>query len=695
MQTKPTKARDINPILSLVDVAKQLEVKPGYLKNALNRYPWREKAYKRVEQFKSNGGVRVLHKLASSKEGKGHTPVRNLQYLAYHWLQGNYEPSISCHGFVKGRSVVSNAQVHTGKKLIIKTDIKDFFPSIHFGRVRGMFTKHPFKFGLQAASTLARICCLPVSEGGALPQGGITSPYVANMICRKLDFRLMKLAESRRMVYSRYADDLTFSTNAHVDVEDFLAQVEQVVSDEGFQINQDKTRVMKPSDRQVVTGIILNEGLNVNRRYLKRLRAILHNMEQNGVEDTCHKAAHWQQKASFDARQLHLDQKNPDHFLIQIKGQVEWVNQVLRPYKSVPQVNLRKRAERAHTMLEQVTRIGDVHSKTNSSFYLLQRAYQASQEKHGSPWQRLSKDELIEEVRRTGQSDPRFLFLAQQSFSLDDKDYEDWAKKCKGKARFPAYDCDRAAALLAGLKNSETELLGRIVHQQETLISVDDIETFLRHHFFPTRDVLPKPLNDSIADLIRLALFKAESNESRSYDYWNDDRFKNSYILPFKQRFRLSTHSKDDTGTSYLDYFQQLAKADLTKRELELKKLKSALYCDTHQLKEGLECIFKSMNYHARSEQVVISFRIDDKHNSILIHDVNADPLDVAPSRDALAHGKLLKAISKLNGCCNYFIMANFAEHGWLRINMMDATQKPEPCDPQSGFTHQLRFLRI
>jgi RNA-directed DNA polymerase len=682
----------LESIQSLHDLATKLEVCPNYLKNSLYRYPDRERAYIRAEQFKSNGGIRVLHKLAKSKNNKGYTPIRNLQYLTYNWLQSIYQPSSCCHGFVKERSVVSNARVHLGKRLVIKTDIKDFFPSIHYGRVEGMFTKYPFQFGLQAASALARISCLPESEGGALPQGGITSPYIANMLCRKMDFRLMKLAESMRMHYSRYADDLTFSTNVKVDVTVFLARVEEILLDEGFRIQLDKTRVMKPADRQVVTGIILNNGLNVNRRYIKRLRAILYNMERNGVEDTCHKAALKQSHTSYDARDLRLDSKDPVHFLRQIRGQVEWVNHVLRPYKNAPEGRYRSRYDRAFGMLKQVFVICDEYQKTNSSFYLLWREFRNSREMKKSPWRNISGEELLEAIKSTAKTDPRFLYEAKKSIKPTDEDFELWAKKQRSRASYPANCCEAAARLLSGLTNSRSDLLGRIVHQQDNRIESKEIVAFLLQRFFPIKDELTKSIGDEVSSLLRIALSKAETSDSKSYDFWADDHFRNSVILPFKRRFRLTNISKDDTGTHYEEYLRMLGEQYFTKRELNLSKLKFAIYCDVDQLKRGLGNIFQSMNLHARSKEVSISFRTHGQGKSIYIHDFNSVPLDLLPARDVIAHGKLLDAVYGLNGCCHYYIIANFAELDWRRVNMMDATQDPEPCDPQPGFTHELRF---
>ena len=125
------------------------------------------------------------------------------------------------------------------------------------------------------ATILSQICCL--DNNGPIPQGGITSPFISNMICRRLDRTIFDLAQGFGMNYTRYADDITLSTNKHVDIKKINKQVEYVANAEGFKINKKKTRVLKKGQRQVVTGIIVNDGLNVNRKYIRNLKSLIYN----------------------------------------------------------------------------------------------------------------------------------------------------------------------------------------------------------------------------------------------------------------------------------------------------------------------------------------------------------------------------------------------------------------------------------
>ncbi|QJX00435.1 reverse transcriptase family protein [Frigoriglobus tundricola] len=209
-------------------------------------------------------------------------------------------PHPAAHGFVNGRSTVSNATPHVGAELVVKFDLKDFFPTVHFFRVMGLFASIGYPVGNcmfgtdddsnQIAPVLARLCCYtpnPKLWGSAtLPQGAPTSPAVSNLVCRRLDARLAGLAEANKGTYTRYADDLTFSFKSAEGMKlgRFRWWVDQVCQQEGFTVNQQKFRVIRSSQRQVVTGIVVNAGLRVPRELRRELRAIVHNCEKQGVE---------------------------------------------------------------------------------------------------------------------------------------------------------------------------------------------------------------------------------------------------------------------------------------------------------------------------------------------------------------------------------------------------------------------------
>ncbi len=204
----------------------------------------------------------------------------------------------AAHGFRPGRSTVTNAEHHRGAALLVKFDLTDFFPTIHYYRVLGLFARLGYGVGnarfssrddsLQVAPTLARLCCYTpdprVWSGGLLPQGAPTSPAISNLVCRRLDARLSGLAARNSGVYTRYADDLTFSfPTDSLDLGRFRWWVDQVCHQEGFFVNQAKFHVIRASQRQLVTGIVVNDALHLPRDQRRRFRAILHNCRKHGV----------------------------------------------------------------------------------------------------------------------------------------------------------------------------------------------------------------------------------------------------------------------------------------------------------------------------------------------------------------------------------------------------------------------------
>lgn len=203
------------------------------------------------------------------------------------------------HGFVKGRSTVTNARPHAGRAVVVNQDLVDFFPTITFGRVRGVFVRAGY------SPAVATIFALLTTESPrqevtyagtkyfvalgprALPQGACTSPALSNQIARKLDRRLNGLANKHGWRYTRYADDLSFSggDTQKEDVPRLLARLRHVVDEEGFTLHIAKGRVQRAARQQTVTGIVVNEPhkLGVPREEVRRLRAILHNAKKTGL----------------------------------------------------------------------------------------------------------------------------------------------------------------------------------------------------------------------------------------------------------------------------------------------------------------------------------------------------------------------------------------------------------------------------
>ena len=208
----------------------------------------------------------------------------------------------AAHGFVSGRSIVTNAEVHRDSAVLIKLDLKNFFPTIHWRRAKGVFRQAGYPESI--ATLLALLCSESprqmVQQNGvtyyvaladrALPQGAPTSPALSNIVCVNMDRRLTGLANKHGLRYSRYADDLTFSipskSAADSDAQNaliglLLGSVYKIVKEEGFVLNTDKTSIVRTGQQQGVTGMVVNgEGApRVPRRIKRMLRAAIHNLQ--------------------------------------------------------------------------------------------------------------------------------------------------------------------------------------------------------------------------------------------------------------------------------------------------------------------------------------------------------------------------------------------------------------------------------
>ena len=182
------------------------------------------------------------------------------------------------HGFRRNHSIVTNSMYHLRKCIVVKMDIRDFFPSIDFERVFGMFCSlgYPRQVALLLTdlSTCKRV----------LPTGAPTSPAISNIICRKLDKRLVRLGEKSDFEYSRYADDITISGDSEQVVK-MIPLYRRIIADEGFMVNEEKLRIVRSGRRQKVTGIVVNRKSNIDRREIKKLRAVLHNCKHGSISE--------------------------------------------------------------------------------------------------------------------------------------------------------------------------------------------------------------------------------------------------------------------------------------------------------------------------------------------------------------------------------------------------------------------------
>lgn len=222
-----------------------------------------------------------------NKERKIHSPNKRLKRIQ-HQLKNEFEkiyrPKASTFGFVKRKNTIKNAERHLDKRYVFNLDLKDYFPSITRKRIYYLLRKDPFIFNDEVAKIISKLVCF----GDQLPQGSPCSPIVSNMISYRMDGQLTKLAKKYNATYTRYVDDISFSfTNrfkalpkaiiTHNDGELAIGnELNNIIETNGFTINQNKVRLGKKSNRMEVTGITVNEKLNVPRKYIKKIRILFH-----------------------------------------------------------------------------------------------------------------------------------------------------------------------------------------------------------------------------------------------------------------------------------------------------------------------------------------------------------------------------------------------------------------------------------
>jgi RNA-directed DNA polymerase len=233
----------------------------------------------------------------------------------------------AAHGFVEGRSVLTHARLHVGQRWVVRFDLEAFFTNVQTFRAMGVFRALGYRspvaatlLGLCTTRTPESVLRLAPSPDGLsterfflqrkladwhLPQGAPTSPVLANLTCHRLDARLRGLGRAHGWTYSRYADDLVFSSNREGGVGQLCRLVRRVVEEEGFRVNASKTRVMRAHERQVVTGVVVNQRLNVPRAEFDSLKALLHRCFRKGPLS--------QSRTSLEA------------FKAELEGRVAWV----------------------------------------------------------------------------------------------------------------------------------------------------------------------------------------------------------------------------------------------------------------------------------------------------------------------------------------------------------------------------------
>ena len=274
-----TELEKIRELKNLSDLAIYL----GYTAKGLSYILYKdENKYHHFDIPKKNGKKRKISAPNPRLKDVQKRLANKLSLCQEELMKNTRKMTTPSHGFVKGFSIFSNARIHTKKRYVLNIDLEDFFPSINFGRVRGFFIKNKyFKLSEAVSTIIAQIACYENS----LPQGSPCSPIIANLIAHSLDMQLIALAKKYHMFYTRYADDLTFSSNVKTFPSDFINEAGKLgnklvktIEAFGFKVNQQKVRVSHRSSRQEVTGLVVNEHINTKKEYYRLARSLCHSL---------------------------------------------------------------------------------------------------------------------------------------------------------------------------------------------------------------------------------------------------------------------------------------------------------------------------------------------------------------------------------------------------------------------------------
>jgi len=255
----------------------------------LNIIKEKDKHYSIFHIPKKSGGTRIIE-----------NPSRELKTIQREILDSilkTFPVDKNCHGFVDKRGIITNAQSHVGAVCVINIDLKDFFHTV----TKDMVIRELSRF-TDTPHAIAEL----ITYKERLPMGAPTSPYMSNICTVILDRKLGGLAKKHNAVYTRYADDLTFSSKTNNDLHKIIPKVHSFIKGEGFVLNYNKTKVTRRGGRMMVTGICVNDRLNVPRKIVKNFRAEVHQTRLSGTQDDLHVLAELKGFAS------HIYNANPN-----------------------------------------------------------------------------------------------------------------------------------------------------------------------------------------------------------------------------------------------------------------------------------------------------------------------------------------------------------------------------------------------
>ncbi|ARA93103.1 hypothetical protein AWN76_007970 [Rhodothermaceae bacterium RA] len=658
----------------------------------------RKRHYHTVEIPKRRGGVRTLT-----------VPSDTMKWVQRGLLQvlTHLFPRHRCAvGFERGESPLTHARHHVRKRFVYVVDIEDFFPSITWARIYGMLQAYPFELPPHAARVLANLA----TYDGALPQGAPSSPILANLLCRKLDSRLFKWARTNGYQYSRYADDLAFSTNKNEFPVSDRKFIEQVIQEEGFSINAEKSRLMPYSRRQMVTGLIVNKKPNLPRSYVRGLRALLHNVERHGWESQVGRTPVFKRAYEWT---LYRDKKMSPEKLLGIQ-----LDQIFYDHLVHPTAVLHKARDVAslqRVVQGRIAYLGLVRGKDCPIYQRMRDQYLAlvrqesemargraiyqekAREVESTPdepkgpnryaeikkYEQLPEPEYRSKLQELGVRTLEYLFLLRTNQSFEDLKkvaariaYSTTTSPEETARFFAEFDDDKTFRGLLhepiGLELSPGELVGAC---EEAL----------------SRYKLPNKLRKRTEELLEECRVLLHANPD-VYP-WKNDNLRDKVLLPYKKDTRFDVAHGLTLKERLEEHIQILEKRYDKFFEVDADLMLRTFVPD---VLNAIKILLISMAQHTSAGKIHIQVPEVLGQGPIEIHIFDEDSvMQCAPDLlKGVLKGESAGALRRLRGYAYWTITAPFSDGSSYTFNVM-TNEKFKAPEPASGVRHTLTFPQV
>ena len=638
-------------------------------------------------------------------------------------LQCVYEPNEAATGFVLEKSIVVNAKRHTGHHYVFNIDLKDFFHTFDRNRVKMGFIFEPFNLGGDKeplAFLLASLCTHPFEIDGeektVLPQGSPTSPTLTNILCKKLDRRLTGLANRFGATYTRYADDITFSSphNIYTD-EAFRNELKRIIEeDQKLIINPKKTRLQKAGYRQEATGLIVNDKVNVHRRYVKQIRMWLSYWEKYGYDK-----AEQIFKRDYLTDKGHV--KKPNACLVNVlDGKLEFLKMV-KGIEDGTYKGLKERFEKLTKICQSPIILK--HSDDNQNGTL--------EEETGYISKRTSSEVLIDNkntnveliIRPIGNNAIEELIVDKYLVKGLKLPYiEIFENQEKFKTLLP-HNPEQTTTLLTEFKNDGSGFKELVHKPFDEIIPFEILEKVKNHPNFS--DYFKKGYKSEFKAInvdVRISIIQLiDSFERIGIVHW--DKFKvypfgefgspryTTFAMDFKKNYRFGP--KQDGYTSLEEIISSAFKEEIKRFEPKLNflpddrkfNLRGSFYTWVPSVKKGLQFIAQGINEHSNvngnksfdNKEISFELRRDTTLNTISLLITDLESTVNRPVEDILKDLRLSEVYKRFfRSICDWTIYLKNDE-GNFQIRVLKRIQDIGKEDiikieGIKGFTHEITF---